>query len=201
MKDDMKDWFAKQDFNTQNLPTGHKDRFLEKLEKANEEIISYDSKDVVPDSRVNKGKQPDKKVVFLKPWAQWALVASIAVLLGIGGLRIHNSNDDQGLSSVSTEMAHAQDFFTSTINQELIKLNKKENPDNKRIINDTKTALHKLEQQYITIKKDYMVNSDSKMVIAAMIQNFQSRIDLLQLALEQIEQLNDLKEQKDETLI
>lgn len=198
MKENMKDWFAKQDFNTQTLPTGHRTRFLEKLEKANAVITVEVTDHVDQHFRTIKNNPPDKKVILLK---QWALVASIVILLGITGLTIRNSNDDQGLSSVSTEMAQAQDFFTNTINQELVKLNKKENPDNKRIVTDTKTALHKLEQEYISIKKDYMVNSDSKMVIAAMIQNFQSRIDLLQLALEQIEQLKDLKEQKDETLI
>jgi hypothetical protein len=54
---------------------------------------------------------------------------------------------------------------------------------------------------YQSIKVDFKINNDSKAVIAAMIQNFQNRIDLLETALEQIEQLKNFKEQEDEKFI
>jgi len=98
-------------------------------------------------------------------------------------------------------MAQAQDFFTSTINHELEQLNKEQSPETERIIADAKSGLSQLEKEYQNIKLDFKINQDNKTVIAAMIQNFQSRIDLLQNALDQIEQLKNFKELENEITI
>lgn len=201
MKKDIKEWFAEQDFNTESLPSGHRNRFLEKLDTACEE--EYQEDDVnAPDINDLDGLHEDKKVITMNSWFKWSLVAGLALLLGFAGFNfpVDDSIND-GLSSVSPEMAQAQDFFTNTINLELEKLNKEQSPDTERIIADTKTTLNKLEADYKSIKADFKINNDSKAVIAAMIQNFQNRIDLLETALEQIEQLKNFKEQDNETII
>jgi len=146
--------------------------------------------------------QKDLKVIPMNSWFKWSLVAGLAVLLGFVGMRLApTAAVDNGLSSVSPEMAQAQDFFTTTIQEELEKLNKEQTPHTERIIADTKKTLNKLEVDYKSIKADFKINNDSKAVIAAMIQNFQNRIDLLETALKQIEQLKNFKEQEDETFI
>lgn len=201
MKKDMKEWFAEQDFNTESLPSGHRNRFLEKLDAACEE--KHVAEDVIIlDTKVLDGLHEDKKVIAMNSWFKWTLVAGLAILIGFAGFNIPvDTPINDGLSSVSPEMAQAQDFFTNTINLELEKLNKEQSPDTERIIADTKTALNKLEVDYKSIKEDFKMNNDSKAVIAAMIQNFQNRIDLLETALEQIEQLKNFKEQDNETII
>jgi hypothetical protein len=201
MKKDMKEWFAEQDFNTESLPSGHRNRFLDKRDAICDMEELKDK--IVPLVPVNFNQTTeDKKVITLTPWFKWSLAVGLAVLIGFSGLNLVTpSPADSGLSSVSPQMAQAEDFFTNTIRQELEKLNKEQSPDTERIIADTKMALNKLEAGYTSIKADFKINNDSKTVIAAMIQNFQNRIDLLELALEQIEHLKNFKEQENEHII
>ncbi|MFT7428637.1 MAG: hypothetical protein ACI9IZ_001126 [Nonlabens sp.] len=202
MKKDMKEWFAEQDFNTESLPSGHRNRFLEKLEAACEEKGNPESDVILMETLPFDKAKKDVKVIPINSWLKWSLVAGLAVLLGFTGMRLAPTTAvDNGLSSVSPEMAQAQDFFTTTIQEELEKLDKEQTPDTERIIADTKSALNKLELDYQSIKVDFKINNDSKAVIAAMIQNFQNRIDLLETALQQIEQLKNFKEQENETFI
>ncbi|MGB5982262.1 MAG: hypothetical protein WBG46_08970 [Nonlabens sp.] len=192
----MEEWFADQDFNTEELPQGHRNRFLDKLDAACE---------AQREKTIDSKKEISKKgrVIPLVSWTKWALVAGFALLIGLGGYNYTQNLDEfnDGLESVSPEMAQAQDFFTSTITYELQRLNKEQSPQTERIIADAKSGLSQLEKEYQKIKKDFRINQDNKAVIAAMIENFQSRIDLLQEALDQIEQLKKFKEQDNEITI
>ncbi len=192
---DLEKWFAEQDFDTEQLPSGHRNRFLEKLEAACEEDKM--------ESKV-QAEEPEKgKVISMTSLLKWGLVAGLALLVGLGGFNYaQNLKDfDQGLEDVSPEMAQTQDFFTSTITYELEQLNKQQSPETELIIADTKQILKKLENDYQKIQKDFKANSDNKTVIAAMIANFQSRIDVLQKAQQQIGQLKMLKENRNEEII
>jgi hypothetical protein len=195
----MEEWFAAQDFDRETLPNGHRNRFLEKLEQSDSKKNSSTN-----DPKIQNDTATSKKgrVISMTHWFKWSLVAGLALIIGLGSLQVvQNSAQPDGLESVSPEMAQAQDFFTSTINVELERLEKAKTPENERIITDTKTGLLKLETEYTQIKKDFKVNKNSKAVIAAMIQNFQSRITLLETALNQIDQLQQFKDNKNENLL
>lgn len=195
----MEEWFASQNFDQEELPRGHRNRFLEKLDQ--EQL----KKNTVATGDGKKTDAQDLKktrVIAMTHWLKWSLVAGLALIIGLGSIQIvQNGAQPEGLESVSPEMAQAQDFFTSTINLELERLEQAQSPETERIISDTKTGLIKLETEYAQIKKDFNVNKNSKAVIAAMIQNFQNRIALLEKALEQIDQLNEFKEQKNENIL
>lgn len=195
----MEEWFAGQDFDQEPLPSGHRNRFLEKLEQNDlkKNSITSGAKKTADSKPTEKGR-----VINMTQWLKWSLVAGLALVIGLSSLQvIQNGTQPDGLESVSPEMAQAQDFFTSTINLELERLEQAQSPDAERIITDTKTGLQKLEAEYTLIKKDFKVNKNSKAVIAAMIQNFQNRIALLETALEQIDQLNHFKENKNENVL
>jgi flagellar biosynthesis chaperone FliJ len=196
----MEEWFAAQNFNKEAPPIGHRNRFLEKLDKAREQDKSTQEPTKIDD--IN-GKTPQKgRVLLMNICIKWSLVAGLAFLIGISTFNFLTSmNESEGLESVSQEMAQAQDFFTSTINLELERLDKAQSPQTERIIADTKKGLNMLENEYIQIKKDFKINNNNKAVIAAMIQNFQNRIDLLENALAHIEQLNRLKEKGHENVL
>jgi hypothetical protein len=201
MKKDMKEWFAEQDFNTESLPSGHRDRFLDQLDAVTTTQKVNNKHNSVSSESGNTPVQ-GKKIIAMTTWLKWSLAAGLAVLIGFSGLHVDSTSSiDNGLASVSPKMAQAEDFFTNTIQQELGKLNKEQSPDTERIINRTKTALNQLEMDYTAIIADFKINNDSKTVIAAMIQNFQNRIDLLELALRQIKQLKNFKEQGNEDII
>jgi hypothetical protein len=234
----MEEWFAAQDFDQEAMPSGHRNRFLDKLKAADKNKMKSKNKNKADGELTaeqldvsvgeNKTKNKDKnkeaedaerliadesaetetteqksgRVISMTSWLKWSLVAGLAVLLSVGGYNVSNNlNQPEGLESVSPQMAQAQDFFTSTINLELDKLNRAQSPQNERIIADTKTGLNILEEEYTRIKEDFKINNDSKAVIAAMIQNFQNRIDLLETALAQIDQLKKLKETEHESTI
>ncbi|MGB3591092.1 MAG: hypothetical protein WBA16_05335 [Nonlabens sp.] len=189
----MNKWFEQQDFDLDSLPSGHRSRFINRLDAlCKEEVVTTGTTKPV------KGR-----VVRLSNWYVYALVATIALLLGISGMQYKATmNQGADLASISPEMARAQDFFTTTIDQELSKLNEKSSPETERIIADAKSSLRKLEQEYLNIQKDLNINKDSKAVIAAMIENFQHRIAILETALEQIEQQQlQLIQSQDEELI
>jgi len=188
----MEDWFKDQDFNTTNLPSGHRDRFLARLQ-----AVEEDNK-VIPIDRdgIAQGHASARK----NPWFKWSLVAGLAVLIGLAGFNM-GSSPSNDLASVSPEMANAQDFFSSTITEELKKLESENNPETERLIADTKLQLLELENDYKQLKIDLETSGNSRKVIAAMIQNFQNRIALLEAALEHIESLKSLKFNTDATLL
>ncbi|ARN71023.1 hypothetical protein JCM19294_719 [Nonlabens tegetincola] len=188
MKDDMKSWFQQQDFDTTPLPNGHREAFLEKLE----ELCDEETK-VIP---LPIDKDGDKDNTFsLSKILKWSAAATLAVLLGIAGLKM--TSTDTTVTEVSPEIAQTQTFFSSTIKNELEQLNTLRTAENAVIIEEALAAIEKLELQYEDIKQDYRINKDSKVVIAAMIENFQNRIQVLEIAREQIKQLEELKLEKE----
>ena len=188
MKDDMKSWFQQQDFDTTPLPNGHREAFLEKLE----ELCDEETK-VIP---LPIDKDGDKDNTFsLSKILKWSAAATLAVLLGIAGLKM--TSTDTTVTEVSPEIAQTQTFFSSTIKNELEQLNTLRTAENAVIIEEALAAIEKLELQYEDIKQDYKINKDSKVVIAAMIENFQNRIQVLEIAREQIKQLEELKLEKE----
>lgn len=192
MPKSMEDWFKDQDFNTTELPSGHRDRFLERLQTAQED------KKVVAIDR--DGSTEDHTDARKNPWFKWSLVAGLAILLGVAGFNM-NGTTTNDLASVSPEMANAQDFFSSTITEELKKLEQENSPETERLIADTKTQLQELENDYKKLKIDLNTSGNSRKVIAAMIQNFQNRIALLEAALDHIESLKQLKRNPDATIL
>ncbi|WP_338350654.1 hypothetical protein [Nonlabens tegetincola] len=188
MKDDMKSWFQQQDFDTTPLPNGHREAFLEKLE----ELCDEETK-VIP---LPIDKDGDKDNTFsLSKILKWSAAATLAVLLGMAGLKM--TSTDTTVTEVSPEIAQTQTFFSSTIKNELEQLNTLRTAENAVIIEEALAAIEKLELQYEDIKQDYRINKDSKVVIAAMIENFQNRIQVLEIAREQIKQLEELKLEKE----
>ncbi|WOI23613.1 MULTISPECIES: hypothetical protein [Nonlabens] len=192
MSKSMEDWFKEQDFNTTELPSGHRNRFLERLQAAQEDekVVSID----------RDGKAEGHADARKNPWFKWSLVAGLALLMGLAGFNLGSSNDTD-LASVSPEMANAQDFFSSTIAEELKQLESESSPETERLIADTKVQLLELENDYQQLKLDLDNSGNSRKVIAAMIQNFQNRIALLEAALEHIESLKQLKLNTDATIL
>ena len=182
-KDSIDTMFEKLEgsFDLVETPAHHQERFLAKL---------------------NSAEAKNKKENSRNWWKPLSIAASIALLI-TAGLLFQNSNDEPqlDLASVSPEMEQTQSFFTTTINQELQTLRKLENEDTKNLIDDTVKRLLALENDYDRLKIDLNKSGNDKRVIAAMIANFQSRIDLLELVNQKIEEINTLKAYKNETTL
>jgi hypothetical protein len=105
------------------------------------------------------------------------------------------------LKSVSPAMAQAQSNYVEVIDQQLTALHQMQSPATERIIADAKSSLLKLETDYKKIQNDFKSNSENPAVIDAMIQNFKTRILLLEEARVQIKaKKQQLKKQENEFL-
>jgi len=179
-KDAIEELFENLDgsFDVYETPSGHKKRFLEKL---------------------NAAEKPS--VIRLNWWKPLSIAASIAVLIAVGSTLLKTNPSESDLASVSPEMMQTQSFFTTTINKELQTLKSLTSPEAKILVDDALKQIDVLEKQYAGLKKDLVLSGNDKRVIYAMISNFQNRINLLQQVIEKIEEIKNLKANRDETTI
>ena len=98
-------------------------------------------------------------------------------------------------------MSETQDFFTATIENELKKLNKERSPLTEQIITDALEQIQLLQKDYQKLKRDLTKSGGDQRVIYAMINNFQNRIDILNIVLEEIDTIKNLKTNTNETSI
>ncbi|MCX7548313.1 hypothetical protein OS188_10155 [Xanthomarina sp. F1114] len=166
--DDLKDGFDVEEPNS-----GHSKRFLDKLNA----------------QKTSKVSKVSKRIQLWKPMAGIAATLLLVLTLVLAN---KPQNKVRDLASVSPEMEKTQSFFTSTISEELKKLESKSNPETKVLINDALIQIKKLEINYENLKIDLTKSGDDSRVIFAMIKNFQNRIDILQNTLEHIENIKNL---------
>lgn len=176
-KDNLNQLFEnlKGEFDIEAPYLGHQKRFLSKLNSKDTKIVETSSK-------------------TFKLWKPLLAVAAMIVLCFSLMTILYEQQEVNDLASVSPEMSKTQDFFTSTIENELTKLNKELTPQTKVLIDDALKQMNILETDYESLKKDLAESGDDKRVIYAMISNFQNRIDVLQNVMERIDEVKQLKQ-------
>ena len=164
-----------------NVPhEGHEDRFLNKLKTA-----------------ANALEKSEKTRGFnWKPFL--AIAASIVICFSVF-TTVNSTPKVMDLASVSPELSETQDFFTATIENELKKLNQEHSPLTQNIISDALQDIESLEKDYEDLKINLTENGNDQRIIYAMISNFQSRIDILNAVLEEIDNVKQLNTITDET--
>ena len=162
------------DFDIENPRLNHTERFLNKLNKQGElQLIKVD-------------KQRRR---LWKPLIGVAASVILLITLFIGS---QQDSSYRELASISPKMAETEDFFTLTIAEELSKIENEDSPKAQALIQDTMARMKTLEEDYESLKIDLTKSGDDSRVIYAMISNFQNRIDILQNALKQIENIKQL---------
>jgi negative regulator of sigma E activity len=172
MKNDSIDQLLKKAAESQPLSNpaeGHKMRFMQKLEQ------------------LNAKKKRQARIHFI------SIAASIVAVIAIGVLFLNPAGSSYDLADVSPEMEQTQHFFAATIEKELREIKNQITPDTKVIVEDALEQLEILEKNYEGLKKDLLKSGNDRRVIYAMISNFQSRIELLENVLHQIERINNQK--------
>lgn len=180
-EEDLENCFKrlKDDFDLFEPTTGHTGRFWAKLEAQS---------DVV---QLHKLKKPW--------WKSVSIAASIAVLFSIGiGLYTQNLTHENQVAEMSSEVANTQYYFANLIEEQVKQLKSESTPETKKMVDDTMLQLIKLETDYKSLEKALANGGNSKMILSAMIINFQTRIGLLNDVLEQIEIIMNLKKHTDE---
>ncbi|REG85977.1 hypothetical protein [Winogradskyella sediminis] len=172
----------KGEFNIETPQPNHELRFLDKLN--------------AKDNVLTEGK----KTLHFNWKPLLAIAAAIVICFGLFTM-VDPQPKVLDLASVSPEMSETQNFFTVTLENELKKLNKERSPLTEQIINDALIQIQLLETDYQKLKTDLTESGKNERVIYAMISNFQTRIDILNNVLEQIETVKQFKSNSNETII
>ena len=116
--------------------------------------------------------------------------------LGIGLFNSSPTRDEQ-VAEISPEVSKTQFYFASLIEDQVRELENGSTPETQKIIDDTLKQLQRLETNYEKLEQDLLNGGNSKLLLSAMITNFQTRIDLLEDVLNQIDDIKTLKNQND----
>ena len=149
-------------FDLSKTPEGHQKRFMDRL------------------NEVTTERKPRKW------WKPLSIAASVLVLVTAGFFFLQDNGNSNELASISPELEKTEDFFINTINSELETLKSLDDYDSKKLVKDALKSLEILEVEYGKLKFDLQKSGNDQRVVAAMIENFQNRIDLLQQVIEKI---------------
>ena len=167
------------EFDTQEPAEGHEERFLDKLD-AMQGVVSLRR----------------KKRNWWKPLS---IAASVVLLIGLGiGYIGSEPSIEERVAEISPEASQTHFYFANLVEEQVRELEKLDSPETKVIIEDTMSQLQKLEEDYSRLEKDLLEGGDSRLILSAMITNFQTRIDLLEEVMNQIDAIKNLKTYDDE---
>lgn len=182
-KDNIEQLFERLEgrFDLEEPQTGHQERFFEKLNQ-------------------QKGSIPihAKKESWWKPLSIAASLALIVVL----GLNIINTEKSikRQVVEIEPEISNTEFYFVNLIEEQVQLLKNEKTVENAQMVDDTLIQLEHLEDDYKKLELDLVNGGDSKIILNAMITNFQIRIDLLKEVLNNIENIKNLNTYSDENI-
>lgn len=174
MEDKLHQFFSENDFDIHEPHSGHLDRFEKKLN------FSTKQKNNIP-------------------WKWMSVAASVVLIFGFW-LGSNHQKAQLDLADISPKMQETQNYFVSTINQELKELEKNRNLQTESIIENALEELEELEDEYKKFVSDLNKNGDQKKIIYAMISNYQQRLEVLENVLFFIRNNNKNQQQIDKLI-
>lgn len=175
-KDGLEELFDRLqgEFDIEEPRDGHEQRFIEKLSRS-QGVVSMQRKNVTW-------------------WKPLSIAASIALICAIG-FQLFNEKPtiDEQVVEIAPEVSETQFYFASLIEEQVQELRSAKSPQNEQLVDDTLLQLAKLESDYQKLEQDLINGGNSKIILNAMIINFQTRIDLLKDVLTNIEEIKNLK--------
>ncbi len=168
-------------FDTEEPTDGHLQRFMAKLESANS----------------GAPRTKNKK----SWWWPLSIAASLLLLCTLAYNYLDlTSTIEQQVTQISPEISNTGNYFGSLIQEKIKEMQNETTPATEKMIADTMIQLQKLDNDYKKMEQDLLNGGNSKLILSAMVNNFQMRIDLLNDILEQIEEVNTLKKYQDENV-
>lgn len=166
-------------FDVNEPSRGHQDRFLDKLKK-------------------EKTRNRERKWT----WKPLAIAASLLLFCALAYQFFGNGNSTtiitEEFAILPEEVSETKFYFASLVEEQVNLLKDQNSPETKQIIDDTLLQLDKLEENYQKLEETLTDGGDTKIILRAMITNFQTRIDLLTEVMNQIENIKSLKNLNDE---
>lgn len=189
MSQDLRDLFKKDSSGSSiEMKNGHEDRFLGKLEK-----------------ELHSNKKPSYRIL--------KVAASVTVLLSVGLYFFTQTGSDEipntvvevdnseekiktlSLGDLSPDLKKIEDYYVSTINFELSKLEL--TGDNKGLIDSYLEQLSELDKEYLKLNTELNEIGPNEQTINALIKNLQLRLQLLQKLKSKLNELKSSENEQD----
>jgi|SRR5690606_34332293 len=168
-------------FDTAEPAEGHRQSFLAKLEAS------------------SKATTTTKRKRF--GWRPLSIAAAMLLLCSLGYLFLYTPPSvQQQVSEISPEITNTERYFGSVIEDHVKKMQTESTPETQKLISDTMIQLRILDKDYKKMERDLLDGGNSKLILSAMITNFQTRLDLLNEVMEQIEKIKNFKNYKNENI-
>ena len=141
-------------------------------------------------------EKPKKPVIHLWSRNIFKIAASVIILLGVAGIIGYNlnSNSTSQQGFASKELNEIDSYYSKMVNIQvkMIERNTKLTIEDKK---DFLKFMDELDEEYSELLIDLGDNLDNERVLAAIVDNYRKRIELIENLLKQI---NDSKEISDE---
>ena len=196
MSQDLRQFFKEDNFSkAHNMKRGHKERFLERLEKE------------MPKAKSNK-----PSFMFLKIAAVAIIVLGVAAFLyqyssntiasqqvvdneNVTPAESKKASNQITLGDLSPDLKLVENYYITNINLELAEI--EISKENQQVINGFMDRLTVLNDEYQNLTKELNQIGPNEQTVAALIKNLELRLQLLyQLR----EKLNEFKTTKNETI-
>jgi len=169
---------VKDTFDIEEPGFGHQDRFLEKL---------------------NSNNRTAFKTTKRSLWKPLSIAASIVFICALAiTYFIPVKTTTEQITEIAPEVTETKFYFASLINEQVKELKKEDAPETKQIVDDTLLQLKKLEKDYTKLEQNLINGGSTKLILSAIITNFQTRIDLVKEVMKQIDTIKNLKQYNDE---
>ncbi|MFS4416825.1 hypothetical protein [Maribacter sp. 2307ULW6-5] len=129
-----------------------------------------------------------------RKWSwKWAAVAAVLVGVGLGLYLQGTGVQDPRQGALSPEIQRTQFHFAGLVQEQVTAIRQKSSPATERMIADVLQQLEHLEADYAHLEQELVQGGNSKLLLRAMITNYQTRLALLQDVLERMEMVNQIK--------
>ena len=156
--------------------------------------------------RLEPAKEARTIPLGYRQWLNYAATLLLFVAAGYGGWHfVRDQTTDAAapvaaappLEKVAPELAQAERYYTTLINQKKAELSREEIAQ-LNLEGDWDRDLGQLDSAYVALKKELYANPNQEKVVDAMIRNLQIRMDILNQQLEVLEKIKQYQRKKED---
>ena len=187
---------------------GHENRFLKKLSEASlaqaetEMSALQTAQDLLEESA--QESTPTKtalKLVWRKNTQRLlSLAASVAILFGVFQWGVHSQATQTKIASFAPETAAINEYYPGLISIAVKEIEQQSSPLTESHIDKAFKEISKLDTRFKEMEVDMINGGNTKLILQAMVQNYITRIELLEEVMHQINTINAINEHTDGNL-
>ncbi|NND15543.1 MAG: hypothetical protein HKN89_04395 [Eudoraea sp.] len=134
-------------------------------------------------------------------WKPLAIAASIALvgILGLVNVQTNSSVENQ-VAEIAPELPETKLYFANLVEDQLNSFQQYRNEDTEKLVQDAMAQMTRLETDYMKLEQELISGRNKEVIMQAMIQNFQNRMDVLNLYMTKIKMIEQLKTNDDENI-